>query len=183
MIGTAGMRNGRGNYPELVRAIRLIGSARDRPAFNGLLCTVDVENDPIAVFDALAAFTPPRIEFLLPHATWVEPPPGAKGGEAPYASWLLAVHQRWVEHGRPMDVRLFRSVSDLLAGRPSSTEAIGLEPEDIVVVETDGTIEQADSLKTAYDGAPATGFDVRRHSFDEAAAHPGFGTEAPGSPR
>lgn len=172
--------NGRGSYPELVRAIRLIGTAPYRSAFNGLLCTIDIENDPVAVFDALAAFTPPRIEFLLPHATWVEPPPGAKSGEAPYAAWLLAVHQRWTEHGRPMDVRLFRSVTDLLAGRPSSTEAIGLEPEDIVVVETDGTIEQADSLKTAYDGAPATGFDVGRHSFDEAAAHPGFGNRSAG---
>ncbi|MEY9891806.1 uncharacterized protein ABIA31_005478 [Catenulispora sp. MAP5-51] len=166
--------NGRTSYPELVRAIQLVGSEQYRSIFNGLLCTVDVENDPVAVFDALAAFTPPRIEFLLPHATWVEPPPGAQPGQARYAAWLLAVHQRWTECGRPMDVRLFRSVSDLLAGRSSRTEAIGLEPADIVVVETDGTIEQADSLKTAFDGAPATGFDVVRHSFDEAAAHPGF---------
>lgn len=166
--------NGRGSYPELVRAIQLVGSPRYRPVFNGLLCTIDVENDPVAVFDALAAFSPPRIEFLLPHATWVDPPPSAKPGTAPYASWLLAVHRRWTECGRPMDVRLFRSIADLLAGRPSSTEAIGPEPEDLVVIETDGTIEQADSLKTAYDGAPATGFDVRRHSFDRAAGHPGF---------
>lgn len=167
--------NGRTSYPELVQAIELVGSERYRPIFNGLLCTVDVDNDPIKVFDALAAFAPPRVEFLLPHATWIDPPPGAHQNEARFASWLLAAHRRWTERGRPMDVRLFRSVADLLAGRPSSTEAIGPEPGDLVVVETDGTIEQADSLKTAYDGAPATGFHVSRHSFDEAAAHPGFG--------
>jgi uncharacterized protein len=166
--------NGRTSYPELVRAIRLLGSERYRPIFNGLLCTIDVENDPVAVFDALAAFDPPRVEFLLPHATWVNPPPGARAGEARYAEWLLAVHRRWTERGRPMDVRLFRSVADLLAGRTSRTEAIGLGPADLVVVETDGEIEQADSLKTAYDGAPATGFHVGRHSFDEAGRHPGF---------
>ena len=166
--------NGRTSYPELVRAIRLVGSGRYRSIFNGLLCTIDLDNDPVAVFDALADFAPPRVEFLLPHATWVDPPPGARNGEPRYAEWLLAVHRRWVERGRPMDVRLFHSVADLIAGRPSSTEAIGLEPADIVVVETDGAIEQADSLKTAFDGAPATGFHINRHSFDEAGAHPGF---------
>lgn len=166
--------DGRTSYPELVRAIRLLATPRYRPIFNGLLCTIDLENDPVAVFDALAAFDPPRVEFLLPHSTWVDPPPGARPGEARYAAWLLAVHRRWTERGRPMDVRLFRSVAELLAGRPSRTEAIGLGPADVVVVETDGAIEQADSLKTAFDGAAATGFDVARNSFDEAAAHPGF---------
>ena len=166
--------DGRTSYPELVRAIRLVGSGRYRPIFNGLLCTIDLDNDPVAVFDALADFSPPRVEFLLPHATWVDPPPGARNGEPRYAEWLLAVHRRWVERGRPMDVRMFRSVAGLLAGRSSHTEALGLEPADIVVVETDGAIEQADSLKTAFDGAPATGFHVSRHSFDQAGAHPGF---------
>ncbi len=42
------------------------------------------------------------------------------------------------------------------------------------MVEADGTIEQADSLKAAYDGAPGTGLDVFRHDFEAAAAHPGF---------
>ncbi len=42
----------------------------------------------------------------------------------------------------------------------------------MVVVETDGTIEQADSIKVAYDGAPATDLDVFSHALDEAAAHP-----------
>jgi len=41
------------------------------------------------------------------------------------------------------------------------------------VVETDGDIELVDSLKSTYAGAPATALDVRRHSFDEALAHPG----------
>lgn len=165
--------DGRTSYPALEKAIRLLGSDRYRPAFNGLLCTVDVANDPVAVFDALAAFKPPKVEFLLPHATWVNPPPAAGTG-APYARWLLAVHRRWIECGRPMDVRLFTSVAELMAGRRSGTEALGLGPAEVVVVETDGEIEQADSLKTAFDGAPSTGFDIVRHSFAEAAAHAGF---------
>jgi uncharacterized protein len=42
----------------------------------------------------------------------------------------------------------------------------------VAVIETDGTIEQADSIKVAYDGAPATGLDIFLHPLDAAAAHP-----------
>ena len=50
----------------------------------------------------------------------------------------------------------------------------GSTPVDLLVIETDGALEQVDSLKTAYDGAAATGLDVWRHSLDEAAAVPGI---------
>jgi uncharacterized protein len=72
-----------------------------------------------------------------------------------------------------MPVRLFESVLSTLSGGPSLTESLGLAPTDLVVVETDGALEQVDSLKSAYDGAAATGFDVFTHTFDEVAAHPG----------
>ena len=44
---------------------------------------------------------------------------------------------------------------------------------DLLVIETDGSWEQADSLKTAFDGAPETGMDIFSHSVDEAAAFSG----------
>jgi uncharacterized protein len=50
---------------------------------------------------------------------------------------------------------------------------MGLAPSELAVVETDGTIEQADSLKAAYEGAPATGYNVFEHTFEEYARHPG----------
>ena len=42
------------------------------------------------------------------------------------------------------------------------------------MIETDGAYEQVDSLKKAFDGGPATGFDVFRHALDAVAQHPGI---------
>ncbi|MFE2067019.1 FxsB family cyclophane-forming radical SAM/SPASM peptide maturase [Streptomyces sp. NPDC059467] len=167
-------RDGRSSYGKVLDAIALLGRDRYRHLFVGILCTVDVRNDPVAVYDALARLHPPRIDFLLPHATWDTPPVRPDGSAAPYADWLLVVHDRWSELGRPMSVRLFDSVISTLGGGPSGTEAMGLGPADLVVIETDGTYEQADSLKIAYDGAPATGKDVFRHTIDEVSGHPGM---------
>ncbi|MFI6286207.1 radical SAM/SPASM protein FxsBH, inactivated beta-hydroxylase extension form [Streptomyces sp. NPDC051018] len=165
--------DGRTSHPLVLRAVDLLREERYRPLYLGLLCTVDVANDPVAVYDALAELEPPRIDFLLPHATWDEPPARPDGSPTAYADWLLTVFDRWDERGRPVPVRLFGSVLSTLTGGPSLTESLGLAPTDLVVVETDGALEQVDSLKSAYEGAAATGFDVFTHTFDEVAAHPG----------
>lgn len=165
--------DGRSSHPQVLKAVALLQEERYRHLNLGLLCTIDVANDPVAVYDALTALDPPRIDFLLPHATWDEPPPRPDGSPTAYAEWLLAVFDRWDAGGRRVPVRLFESVLSTLNGGPSLTESLGLAPTDLVVVETDGTLEQVDSLKSAYDGAAATGFDVFSHTFDEVAAHPG----------
>ncbi|MFD2350592.1 hypothetical protein ACFSTC_16585 [Nonomuraea ferruginea] len=41
------------------------------------------------------------------------------------------------------------------------------------MIETDGTMEQTDSLKAVRHGAPATGLNVADHPFDDALLHPG----------
>ncbi|MFE1317206.1 FxsB family cyclophane-forming radical SAM/SPASM peptide maturase [Kitasatospora phosalacinea] len=167
--------DGRSSHAKVRAALALLREPEFRHLYAGLLCTIDVANDPVAVYEALAAEEPPRIDFLLPHATWDHPPArGADAGPTPYADWLLAVHRHWTARGRPVPVRLFDSVHRTLRGLTSLTESLGLGPADLVVVETDGTLEQADSLKTAYDGAPETGFTVFEHSFDQVAAHPGM---------
>lgn len=90
--------DGRSSYDKVVRAI-------------GLLST---DNDPVTVYDSLRRLQPPRVDFLLPHATWE------------------------------------------------------------TIVETDGTYEQVDSLKSALDGAPATGLNAFDHSLDRLGQHPGI---------
>ncbi|RSS50680.1 FxsB family radical SAM/SPASM domain protein [Streptomyces sp. WAC07061] len=165
--------DGRTSHPLVLAALELLRSAPYRHLYQGLLCTVDVANDPVAVLDALVALEPPRVDFLLPHATWQTPPERPGGAPDAYARWLLRVFDRWERLERPVPVRLFESLESTLRGGPSLTESLGLAPTDLVVVETDGTLEQVDSLKSAFEGAAATGFDVFRHAFDEVAAHPG----------
>ncbi|MET8962130.1 radical SAM/SPASM protein FxsB, inactivated metallohydrolase extension form [Streptomyces sp. NPDC004074] len=166
-------RRGRSSHERVLSGIERLRAPEYRHLFQGILCTVDIKNDPVAVHDALTALQPPRIDYLLPHSTWDNPPPGFSESTTPYADWLLRIFDRWLEQGRPMEVRTFDSVLSTLRGGPSLTEAMGLAPSELAVVETDGAIEQADSLKAAYDGAPATGYDVFHHTFEEFAHHPG----------
>lgn len=161
--------NGRGSYAAVAAGLELLGSARYRHLFSGLLCVVDFHNDPTATYQALLGFRPPRIDFLLPHATWDSPPPGrsAPSADTPYADWLITIFDRWYPDPRT-DVRLFSDIMRLLLGRPTYSEAVGLAPSRVIVIETDGAIEQVDTLKAAFPGAPHTGLHVMRDSLDAA---------------
>jgi uncharacterized protein len=158
--------NGRSSHSRALRGIALLRKPEFRSAYGGILCTVDVDNDPVLVYKALLREDPPRIDFLLPHATWDKPPPG-RG----YAEWLLRIYDSWQADGEPVSIRLFDSVHSLEQGGRSGTESLGVGNPTVAVVETDGTWELPDSLKTVSGDAPHTGLDLYRHSADDYAHH------------
>jgi uncharacterized protein len=172
--------DGRSSYDKVIRAIGLLRSGRFRHLYAGLLCTIDIANDPVAVYDALMELDPPRIDFLLPHATWESPPARTAGAATEYADWLIAIFDRWASAGRPAAVRTFESIISTLTGGDSTTEALGLAPAALVVIETDGSYEQVDSLKAAFDGAPVTGLNVFDHALDAVGRHPGIAARQQG---
>jgi uncharacterized protein len=167
--------SGRGSYAAVSAGVHRLMQVPFRHLFSGLLCTIDLRNSPVATYEALAAFEPPRIDFLLPHGTWAAPPPGRVPGaaETPYADWLIAVFDHW--YPKPATgIRLFEDIMHLILGGESSADAVGLAPSRMVVIETDGAIEQVDTLKAAYTGAPQTGLHVVRDPFDKALLLPGI---------
>jgi uncharacterized protein len=172
--------DGRSSHAQARRALALLRSPEYNPLYAGILCTVDVENDPIAVYEALLSEGPPRIDLLLPHATWDRPPFRPLGVPVPYAAWLGRIHSRWVADGRPVPIRFFDSLVAAWEGRRAESEATGLDPVDLLIIETDGSWEQADSLKAAFEGAPATGLNVFSHSVNEVLEHPGVAARQAG---
>lgn len=167
--------SGRGSHAAVAANLKRLASPRFRHLYGGLLCTVDLHNDPIATYEALASHAPPRIDFLLPHGTWDAPPPGRvpHATETPYGNWLATIFDHWYPHPRT-GVRIFEDVMRSILTGVSSGEAIGLAPARMAVIETDGSVEQVDSLKAVYDGASQTGLHVNDNSLDEALVLPGM---------
>jgi len=163
--------SGRGSYRAVAAALERL--RRFPHLYGGLLCAVDLGNDPVRTYRALADFGPPKIDFLLPHGTWLNPPPGRTRASAstPYADWLTEIFDEWYPKPRTR-VRLFEEIMALLLGGASDSEIVGLGPAQMVVIETDGSIEQEDTLKAAYAGATATTLHVDRDPLDAALVLP-----------
>jgi uncharacterized protein len=163
--------HGGSSYDPVVRAVKLLASPDYQAIFAGLLCTVDVENDPVQVFDDLAALGPPKIDVLLPHATWDHPPPGTVAGETRYGDWLCSMFDRWFDAPPRVGVRLFEELVNAVLGGASYSEAIGGRAPESLVIEADGSLEQTDALKVAFSGAAATGYNVFEHTLDDVLSN------------
>lgn len=160
--------SGRNSFDDVTDGLLLLGSPDFRDIYGGILCTIDTRNDPVATYEALLKFGPPAVDLLLPHAHWNCPPPGTG-----YADWLITVFERW--YGAPEQetrIRLFAELIQVTLGNPGAVEGLGLAPSTLVVVDTDGSIKQLDSLSSTYPGAADTGLHVSTDAFDAALDHP-----------
>jgi uncharacterized protein len=160
--------SGRNSFGAVSDGLHLLQSPEYRDCYGGVLCTIDTGNDPVATYETLLEFCPPALDLLLPHANWDCPPPG-RG----YAQWLIRVFDRWYSAPRQeTEIRLFRELIQLVLGQPGGVEGLGLLPSTLVVIDTDGSVKQLDSLSSAYPGAADTGLHVLSGSFDDALDHP-----------
>jgi uncharacterized protein len=171
--------DGRGSWDAVRAAVQRLAS--DHPQrYAGLLCTIDIRNEPVETYEALVALRPPTIDLLLPLATWAAPPPGVPdptdpARPTPYGDWLVAVFDRWYPvAARETGIRFFEELIQLVLGGRSRVETLGLSPAAVVVIDTDGSIEQVDTLRVAYDGAADARLDVRRDALNAALTHPGI---------
>jgi len=167
--------DGRGSHVAVASGLTRLASDENRHLFRGLLCTIDLRHDPIATFDALWRFKPPAMDFLLPHGNWSAPPPGRSSDftRAPYADWLIKLFDHW--YGNPIRqvrIRIFDEIMHVLLGRTTRAEGIGLRSVPVAVIETDGSIQLSDFLKSAFEGAAQTGLHVSRDPLDAALRLP-----------
>jgi uncharacterized protein len=165
--------DGRGSHRHVLEGLALLRSEPFCRLFAGLLCTVDLAADPIATFEALAECGPPIIDFLMPHGNWTNRPVGRGPDPAltPYGDWLIAIFDRWYATAAPR-IRLFEEIIQLCLGGRSRSEAVGLSPAAMIVVNVDGSLEQVDTLRSTFAGAVSTGLNIFTHGFEAALNHP-----------
>jgi uncharacterized protein len=169
-------QDGRGSYDQVVAALERLARPDRRQLYAGLLAAIDISANPITTYESLVDLAPPAVDFLLPHGNWAIPPPGRVDGAAdtPYGDWLIAIFDRWFTAERlETRVRLFNDIIALLIGRSTASETVGVAPIRLVVVETNGRVEQVDVLKSAYAGATSIDGLGSGNPFDLALWHPG----------
>src|SRR5215475_1175154 len=166
--------DGRGSFDAVRAALQLLNRLHPE-LFAGLICTIDLRTDPVTTYEALLEFAPPAVDLLLPHGNWTNPPPGRRPADpgAPYGEWLAAVFDRWYRPAPETEIRFLREIITLAIGGWSRVESIGLSPVALLVIDTDGELEQVDTLRSAFDGASQTGLTVFTDAFDTALRHPG----------
>lgn len=152
-----------------------IARLRDRERLSGVLCTICLDADPVETYHHLLQFQPPVIDFNFPLGHYESPPPSKTlpYTRTPYTDWLIPIFDVWfAQRFHRTRIRLFQDIIGLLLGSRTSVETIGISPIDIVVIETNGTLEAVDTLKIVEKGSAQLGLNLFEHSFSDALKHP-----------
>jgi uncharacterized protein len=167
-------RSGRSSFEDTLRALELLKTRPD--VFTGVIAVIDPDVDATDLFEFFDNHRPPRLDFLLPDANHVVPPPGRELDAGRYQRWLIAAFDLWFDVYPHLPVRTFDAILAAVTGKPSGTDAFGFGDVTLLTVETDGSYHDLDVLKVTTAGTALDGnvFDtsiVDAARSDRLAAH------------
>jgi len=162
--------SGHGSYNKVIEGLMAARSYHDaKDNFDGVLCVINLEVDPIEQLEHFLSLQFRSIDFLLPEANYESLPAKKISFDSTfYADWLIKLFDYWFLLDDPsIRIRLFSVIIELLIGKGKGLDAIGGYPVSIAVIETDGEIEPLDVLKSVGDGITKTGLNVQTHQIDD----------------
>ena len=161
---------GIGSYDRVMDGIHF-AKKRIPHLLDGILQVIDVSVEPIAMLDTLESYQLQRADLLFPdlnHDTIARS--NIKPGDI--GRWLCAVFDEWVSRPTTVYIRVFMTLISLLLGRSLGTEQLGALSVGALMIETDGSYEIHDGLKTTFHGAGHTGRNVANSAVEVVAALP-----------
>ncbi len=167
--------HGAPSFDLTMRGLQHLLTPSGRKIWGGILSVIDIESDPVEVFEFLAQFDPPSIDFLEPHGSWAGMPNGKTSPKDQcYGKWLVRLFDFWFDHSEysKIPIRKFDEIIEHLYGGRGSLESFGLEPVTLVTIATDGMVESVDCLKAAHPTAHYLGLNIYDNTFDEVLKHP-----------
>lgn len=166
--------NGLPSYADVRAGLEHLLTPLGRTVWGGFLAVINVDTDPVVVFEHLASFGPSSIDFLEPHGAWNKLPNGkASAEDTAYGDWLIRLFDHWFTSPHAfIPIRKFDEIIEHLYGGMGSLESFGLEPVDLITIATDGAYETVDCIKAAHPEAERLGLNVFEHTLDEVLAHP-----------
>ncbi len=169
--------NGKGSYKEVASAVKLgVGNG-----LVGILSVLNLDIPPQEYYDEMKALGIKSLNLLLPDGHYDRLPDAfdkARFGNAdytPFADWLISLFIIWKQDKERLSIRLFENLFRILLGEEDiGNQAFGLNNNGVAVIETNGSIEVADSLRACYEGITRNDSNVHTHDLTHVFDSPLF---------
>ena len=169
-------RRGRGSHDAVARGIAALNEAQ--MPFQ-ILSVVQLGADPLLVHHHFLELGCRSICYLLPSETHdTIGPIRTRYGPTPCADYLIPIFDDWwFESSLEVWIRELWNIARVVMGGTSRLEMIGNPPLRFVCIETDGSIQGLDKLRSCEDGLSTMPLNVHDCDFNEIAARSPFHAE------
>jgi len=163
---------GRGSYAKVREAIDLLVSLGTAAPPWGVLVVSNPEYSGVEIYRHFVSIGVKWMDFLWPDYHHDLLPPWPAGSLARYYSEIF---DAWYEARDPkVRIRWFESALRLLLTGQQTLDSMGPHPLEMVVVETDGSMEPLDVIRTCGDGMTQLGLNVATDDVEELYLNPLF---------
>lgn len=159
--------NNKGSFDDIIRGINHLKEVSLEERI-GVLSVLNINAEPRKLLDF---FRENDFDFdlLLLDANYDKMPPGKTSFEdTTYGKWLCEVFDLWYNEYQEVNIRMFMNFILMLMGKNNSTDAYGEGRNEVIVIETDGSIEAADVLKICGDGFTKNDLNITKNKISDA---------------
>lgn len=159
---------GRGSHAAVARGLARL---RDRGVPFGILSVVALGADPLPIHRHFLELGCASISYLLPaytHDTIGDV--RSRYGPTPCADFLIPIFDEWwSSESIGVNVREFHAIGRSIMGGASGLDSLGNPPLRFISIETDGSIQGLDKLRTCEHGMTDTALNVHDAPFRDLA--------------
>ncbi|MBO9732450.1 MAG: radical SAM protein [Chitinophaga sp.] len=169
---------GRGSYRQIIAGLKLAQQYTVKNSQPGVLSVVNIDADPLDIYTHFKEIGVNNISFLLPDSNFDKLPPAPAAGspfsgDTPYADWMIRLFDAWFFDDKSrLTIQYFRKIIHVILGREVVSELVGTANNEVLVIETDGSIEPLDVLKICGEGFTKNNANVLSHELTEALNTP-----------
>ncbi len=157
--------NGKGSYNEILRGFEIIKNTFGKEYAN-CLCVINTDEKPDIVYSHFKKIGASNVHFLFQDFNYLT---ASTDTVPPVGNWLSEMYDVWFNDEDPNKPSL-RPLTDLVSLMFEFTrfsEIFGKGYNDVLVIETNGSIETVDTLKICGDSFTKTTFHVRSNNLDD----------------
>jgi uncharacterized protein len=168
--------NGKGSYDEVRNAIQL---GLDK-GMHGVLSVANLNISPQVLYQEFKDLNILSFNLLLPDGHFDKLPDGIirervnTNNYTPYADWLIELFAIWKNDPDRPNMRFFKTLIQLIAGEEVGDQVLGLKKNGVAILETNGNLEVADSIRACYEGITRNDINIHTHEIDSVLADPLF---------
>lgn len=166
-------KKGNGTYQELIKGIKISQEYMNIPI--GLLSVINLRLDPIEAYQHIKDLKAKSIDFLMLDENF-------DSIEEEYynkkmtlnADWYLKIFDKWYfeNSDKRISIRFFNVIIHNIMGGEHSIDSIGIDTNNVLVLETDGSLEAVDVLKICGDSFTKDIVNIHQNTIDDAMNAP-----------
>ncbi|MEM9917967.1 MAG: radical SAM protein [Bacteroidota bacterium] len=161
---------GKGSYDRVLKGVDFLKRHKKVRDQWGIISVMNPNMDAIEVYNHYKSIGTRAINFLFPDCTHDDKYAVIPPDSDVFATWLIKMFDRWFYESpkeRP-DIQMFSSLISVILGGGSWVEHFGKGNSEIVVIESNGSIEAEDSLRGCGNGFTKAGANVMFDELDDA---------------